>query len=257
MKANNYVDLVLTKRRPNYVYAATTLLSTLFAFIGSQALAVTIILVIGMSFGYNGKTVANAIDKNIVVQFLTYLSVELLIIWFVRLFLRIKKQSFSNIGLKRKPIAKDAFEALRAYAVYFAIFFVISNIIALFNIIDTTQAQQLGFNHIRGFDYVFAFVSLVVLPPLAEEILFRGYLFHGLKKRMHWIIAGLITSLLFGAAHLEFTSGNSLNWAAALDTFILSSALVYVTHRTKSLWPAILLHALKNSMAFLFLFVIK
>ena len=55
---------------------------------------------------------------------------------------------------------------------------------------------------------------------------------------------------------MEFGSGQPLLWVAALDTFTLSMVLCYLRQETDSLWPGILLHALKNCIAFITLFVL-
>ncbi len=68
-------------------------------------------------------------------------------------------------------------------------------------------------------------------------------------------LAAFVQALFFGAAHLEIIGDNPLNWIAAIDTFVLSIFLIGILHRTKSLWSAILLHAIKNTVAFVFLFI--
>jgi len=60
----------------------------------------------------------------------------------------------------------------------------------------------------------------------------------------------MVTSLVFGLAHLEFGSGGPLVWAAAIDTFLLSIILVYLRERTGALYAGILLHMLNNFIAF-------
>jgi membrane protease YdiL (CAAX protease family) len=73
------------------------------------------------------------------------------------------------------------------------------------------------------------------LPPLGEEILVRGYLFSGLRMVWRFLPAVIVTSLLFGAAHLEFGGGGPLVWAAAIDTFILSVVLCFLRERSGAL----------------------
>jgi membrane protease YdiL (CAAX protease family) len=58
-------------------------------------------------------------------------------------------------------------------------------------------------------------------------------------------------------AHLAGGEGGSTIWIAAIDTFILGMVLAYLRERSGSLWPSIGLHASKNMIAFLFLFVFK
>jgi membrane protease YdiL (CAAX protease family) len=92
-----------------------------------------------------------------------------------------------------------------------------------------------------------AFVTLVVLAPIAEETLFRGYLYGKLKGHVPAIIAAIATSLLFGVAHMQ--------WNVGIDVFILSLVLCGLRSLTGSIWSGILVHMIKNAIAFYFLFI--
>jgi membrane protease YdiL (CAAX protease family) len=128
----------------------------------------------------------------------------------------------------------------------------------LFPSLNAKQKQDLGFQNVHGAqDMVLTFLSLVVLPPLAEETVFRGFIFTGLRERFKWVWALVITSLLFGIAHLEFGTGQPLVWVAGLDTFCLSLVLCYLREKSDSLWPGILLHAVKNGIAFVALYIAR
>ena len=85
----------------------------------------------------------------------------------------------------------------------------------------------------------------------------RGFLFTGLTQKMNVVLAAIVTSIIFAAAHLQWGSGAPLLWAAAADTFTLSMVLVWLRHKTGSLWPGIGVHFIKNGIAFLALFVFK
>ena len=102
------------------------------------------------------------------------------------------------------------------------------------------------------------FISLVVLPPIVEEILVRGFLYTSLRKYLPRIWAVIIASALFAAAHLpEGNSGAGLLWVAAVDTFILSAVLIYLREKTDKLWASMMVHGMKNGIAFLSLFVFR
>jgi len=90
----------------------------------------------------------------------------------------------------------------------------------------------------------------VVLPPLGEETLIRGYLYSGLRQTWRFLPALVITSLMFGLAHLEFGSGGPLVWAAAIDTAILSIVLCYLREKSGALYAGILVHMMNNLIAF-------
>lgn len=113
---------------------------------------------------------------------------------------------------------------------------------------DVDEVQDLGFEQLYGIEYVIGFVALVVLAPIAEELLFRGYLFGTLRRYIAFLPASLVTSVLFGLVHGQ--------WNVGLDTFALSMVLCWVREKTGGVWVPIGLHAVKNSLAFVLLFVV-
>lgn len=234
-----------------------TVVVTTLVFVGSQFLAALFITSILIGVGIKPEKVAESINQNDMVRFFLLLTIDIIVVWFVFLLLRRAKEKFANIGVAGKLKIKHVVVALKAYAAYFVMFLFVISLAGALGLFNTNQAQDIGFHEPHGYHLVIAFVSLVVLPPIAEEIVFRGYLYHRLKKSTRTAVAVLITAILFASAHLEIGSGGPLNWAAAVDTFILSFALTYVTERSKSLWPAMLVHAIKNAVAFTALFLIK
>ncbi len=190
-------------------------------------------------------------------QFLYILITELLVVGGVVWFLRRRQISLRRIGWG-KPKLRYAFAALAGFGVYFLSYIVVVAAAHwLIPQLKLDQEQNIGFTNVTSMgDLILTGISLVVLPPLAEEILFRGFLFGGLRQGLSLWPAAIITSLLFGAGHLEFGDGGPLVWVAALDTFVLSLVLCYVREKTDSLWPGIFIHAAKNALAFSVLFLL-
>lgn len=157
----------------------------------------------------------------------------------------------SEIGLDRLPKWIEIFITPAGLIIYFILSAILiaiaSNFIPGFNI---DQVQDIPFSNLsQQYEYLLAFVSLVVLVPFAEEILFRGYLFGKLKKYIPVWVAVILTSVIFGILH------NNLN--VAIDVFALSIVLCVMRQITGSIWPSILLHMAKNGIAFYFLFIYK
>lgn len=90
---------------------------------------------------------------------------------------------------------------------------------------------------------VIAFITVGIIAPIAEEFLFRGVVFNTLQKRFSpaWTI--VIQGVLFGVFHLNLVQGSYAT--------ILGIVYGYVTYKTKSLWPAIIMHIVNNSMPFI------
>lgn len=206
--------------------------------------------------GWSQTQSMNWLENNVYGQFLTILFVEVISVWLLYLFLKRRLANFKTIGLKRRPIVSDLGYVVLGFMAYFLIYLVIVSVVKhLAPGLNENQQQQLGFSNPSGVQLPFVFISLVILPPITEELLVRGFLYTGLKKGLPLIWAVLITSGLFGIAHLQAGSGQPLLWIAALDTFSLSLVLIYLREKTGSLWASIGLHMLKNLIAFLGLFV--
>ena len=87
-------------------------------------------------------------------------------------------------------------------------------------------------------------VLVCVAAPIAEEIFFRGFCFTAFRR---WIgVAGgaILSGVIFGAIH---AGSSDVVFLVPLAVFGVVLALLY--HRTGSLLPCIVLHALNNSLA--------
>jgi membrane protease YdiL (CAAX protease family) len=237
-------------------YGLYLLLSAALAFLGAQFLGPTLLGFMALAFGVKSDNLVSFFDQD-AARFGLILAIELLTIWFVSLMLKRRQWKWADIGLGRPPQLRDLLRGLKIYGIYFIIFIIVYELEQLSGLINTEQAQQLGFENSHGPQLIFVFLSLVILPPIAEEIIFRGYIFLGFRKHIRFITSVIITSLVFSVAHLEFGSGNPLNWAAAIDTFTLSCILAYSVERSRSLWPAMIAHGLKNFVAFTALYLLK
>lgn len=93
----------------------------------------------------------------------------------------------------------------------------------------------------------------VCVAPFVEELVFRGVLLSGLASRMRVGWAIVVSALIFGCAHLpDF----KFAWYAIPTLVLLGLALGWIRIKTRSLWPAIVLHATNNFFAVLAWFVV-
>ena len=186
----------------------------------------------------------------LVFQAVSYLGALLVVIGVPYLFFRgkINKELF---GLKGKMKWKYPLIAVGGFGVYYIISIFLTLLMALINPdFDISQAQDVGFESLASSsDYVLAFLALVVIAPIVEEIIFRGFLFGVLKKNYRFWVAAFLTNLTFAIAHGA--------WNVGVDTFALSLVLCYLRYNYDSIYPAIFLHMAKNGMAYLLLFIIK
>ncbi len=162
-----------------------------------------------------------------------------------------------SIGLVRPKLA-DLPRSIVAWGIYMVFTVVAVGIFQLLDIgIDFEQEQVIDLAPVVDTaGRVFVFASLVLIPAFIEEVLMRGFLFMWLRKKLSFVHSTAIVSVIFGAAHLQFGTGEPLLWAAFIDTLVLSIVLCGLTERYKSIWPAIFVHGIKNGIAFVYLFVL-
>ena len=104
--------------------------------------------------------------------------------------------------------------------------------------------EQLGSNESAALLVLSAGLTCVV-APIAEEFLFRGFMFTALRGWCGTIAAAAITGVLFGGVHVGSAPALDLVPLAALG---FGLCLVY--RYTGSLYPCIAAHSLNNSIAF-------
>lgn len=88
-------------------------------------------------------------------------------------------------------------------------------------------------------------VLVTVIAPVAEELLFRGFVFPALRNWKGTVPAVVLTGLLFGLLHVM---SSPLYALVPLALFGALLCLVYL--KTKSLYPCIVLHSINNAIAF-------
>lgn len=227
-------------------------------FFLAQFMASIILVGVGTLYGeLSGRDVISELFKEggVTGQFVYVLIVDALLVRLLYEVMRRRAITFASIGLNRvKP--SHLVHAVLGFLAYLFIYIVsVSVAKALIPSLDITQEQQIGFDKTTsGLSLIPIFVSLVVLPPLVEEIMTRGFIFTSLRKQgVRFVLAAIITSVLFAAAHLNGAK-EGLLWIAAIDTFILSMVMCYVREKSQSLWPSIGMHAIKNGLAFVLLF---
>lgn len=240
----------LSRLPNNFGGPVKVIATTVLIFIVSQLVAA---LLIGITIGIvHPGTKVHVLDGSTPLEFVYVLIAEALAVSMVWLALRGRGLGLASIGLGRAPAWKDIKKGLLGFGAFYVVLIVVVMVItALIPALNTDQKQDVGFQALNtSLDQVLAFVALVILPPLGEEVLVRGYLYSGLRSRLKFLPALLATSLIFGAAHLQFGDGAPLLWAAALDTFLLSVVLVYLREKTGALYAGILIHMLNNLIAF-------
>ncbi|MBR5389560.1 CPBP family intramembrane metalloprotease [Candidatus Saccharibacteria bacterium] len=189
-------------------------------------------------------TVANA---------LIYSIATFLIIWVPVKFLKKPHPDRTELGLKDLPTWADIGLAPAGLIVYLVLAVILIAIFSNFSFFDANQAQELGYNLINGFDRIVAFFALCIVAPIAEELVFRGWLYAKLRniipgKRLSLILSIFLVSVLFGILHGQ--------WNVGVNVFAMSVVLCALREVTGTIYSGILLHMLKNTIAFVLVYIL-
>lgn len=186
---------------------------------------------------------------NAVYQVIVY-ALALAVIIFVPWKLLKNKTTRDELGLRGLPTWTDILLAPIGFVVVLLLAGALTMLMmAIMPGVNWEQTQEVGYNNLyQVHDFALAFVCLVVLAPLCEEIIFRGWLYGKLRFRMSAVPAILITSLLFGIMHGQ--------WNVGVTVFAMSIGMCVMRELTGTIWSGVVLHMIKNGVAFYFLFVI-
>lgn len=147
----------------------------------------------------------------------------------------------ADFGLRPAPVWRSV---RLLFAVWIG-FFVLSAIWALALSLDERQTlpDELGADG-PLVNALAVIVLVTVIAPLGEELFFRGFFFGSLRNWRGPIVAAVLTGAVFGLIHV---GSAPVGYLVPLAFFGIGLCLLY--ELTGSLYPAIALHALNNSIA--------
>ncbi len=106
------------------------------------------------------------------------------------------------------------------------------------------------------FSFVLALISIIILAPLLEEVLFRGFLQNFLKKYLGVIGSICITAFIFALFHYSPVQRLG-NFSVVGSLFVLAFFLGFIYERQQNLISSIVLHATFNFISIISIFLFK
>ena len=161
-----------------------------------------------------------------------------------------KKTTRDELGLRGLPTWLDLLLAPVGFVVVMIVAGILTTIMmAILPSVDWQQTQEIGFHGLYDFgEHLLAFICLVIIAPICEEIVFRGWLYGKLRVRLTAVPAMLIVSALFGIMHGQ--------WNVGVTVFAMSLGMCAMRELTGTIWSGVILHMIKNGIAFYALFVL-
>jgi len=160
-------------------------------------------------------------------------------------------------GVKKKVLAnlRSFVIGVSSWFVAYPIVFFIGQGISLlvYILIGEPEIEQVAVKSLKITEeypilYSSMVISMILLVPIMEELLFRGFLQSWLRGKMRLSYAILCTSIVFALFHLSYSQGiSNIQYVVAL--LLLSGFLGYLYEREESLWAPIGLHVMFNAIS--------
>jgi len=162
------------------------------------------------------------------------------------LVLKPKKITLANLGFRKVKISKMLGYTVLGFVLYLSTAFIIAFIQNYFNIEIPGFGQQI--QKIPAFgsgliNMIIASITIIIVAPIAEEIIFRGFLYQLIAKYFPAKLAIPLAGFIFAVSHLEFN--------VILPLWLLGTIIAYIFHKTNSIYTTVLFHALNNLLAFI------
>lgn len=183
-------------------------------------------------------------DKDFVNSFIAGLFMTFATMSAVYVFLQLKRQhlGFSAVGFRRFDM-KQALKYIALFPLYYYGILLAILLLVLFMLEMAGYTLPEPSKKDASF-HLLMFIISVIAAPIIEEILFRGLLLPAIAKKYGWFKGGLISSLIFAIGHGPL---------AMIPTFLAGIYLSRMYYRLGSIIPGIILHAINNSIAYVFL----
>jgi CAAX amino terminal protease family protein len=153
------------------------------------------------------------------------------------------KSSREELGLTGLLTYTDIGISILGYIITVLSSSIILALLTSLRLVDAAEPQTLGYqNLISGSDRVIAYFGLAIIAPIAEEVIFRGWLYGKIRKKIPLIPSIVLVSILFGFLHGQ--------WNVSLTVGILSVVNCLEREITGTIYAGILTHIIQNSLAF-------
>ncbi len=153
------------------------------------------------------------------------------------------KEIFRSIQLKKEQLDMSFLWGVITAIIALGFVLIIGVILSVSGVADENASN------IKDLELLFSLPTILILitfQPIAEEIFFRGFLLDKLQKPLGKNPAIIVTSILFGVAHISM--GNVI---PAIIISVVALVLGYMVVKTKSLMTGIIAHVIFNIISFL------
>ncbi|MCC6978103.1 MAG: CPBP family intramembrane metalloprotease [Candidatus Melainabacteria bacterium] len=183
-------------------------------------------------------------------------------VWYIRRRLKLEKFSFKktlalNLDSLNGSRWAVVWRALLAFAWIVVLTQVVERLLPVSHVVDPAADFARSLSGVPALLFVFLGV---IVAPIVEEIVFRGFLYNAVRTSFRsdkamaffgskgWgdLAAAFTSALVFGLFHMNFMQFPALNWAALPIYTVTGMVMSESYRRSGSLYVPILVHAFNN-----------
>ncbi|MBZ0270594.1 CPBP family intramembrane metalloprotease [bacterium] len=147
-------------------------------------------------------------------------------------------------ALEYMGVARVSWRAFGFWMGVFIVFTIVSEAVVRLAGLETGEWYETAYKLTQSRGLMFAVVC--VGAPVVEELLFRGFLFRGIKKSFGPVVAIVITTAFFAYAHVGF----AYNVTGLVFVTLLGALFGLMRDRTDSVLPGMAAHFVNNTVFF-------
>lgn len=231
------------KKARNYGIAAVVFILMIVLLNGSAVILSAGVGIVGAVLGgYEGINLVYDFmmnNMNLLTGLAYIIPGTVFFLWYYFAF--VEKQGISvflRSHTRRLTPASFGWQILLVFSVQHATTLVMLAIAAIAPPAIDNYSQMIESSGVSQYSLMWA-ISTLILPPLVEEIVFRGLILKYLERAgACFIVANLIQALLFGIFHMNIVQG--------IYTSLLGFLLGYLAYRYDSILAPMITHALFN-----------
>lgn len=205
----------------------------------SQALLSIVFCAIGAAKGLNDETLIMEFANNNILGMTVISGILTVLVLFLVFKLR-KKQVKQEWKLNHFKIKNVALSSVMAFSFSF-LFALCTYNTSMENSLMISKSVNFYNEIVPLLGTIMMVVNLLIIAPVAEEIVFRGIVYTRIEKTTNVITAIIVSAILFGLMHF-MAGGIVLVIGATFMAFVFG----YIFYKFRSLWVCIIAHAVAN-----------
>lgn len=188
-------------------------------------------------------------DKEYFFRLLVYWTVHIVSLVFLFFFLSFLP-GYDKKSLGICPLGhQDVLGAVLGYVCFFPwylfLFYFSHLCCALFHLEPKVQDVAQELMQSQGISWWFSVITVILLAPAVEEVIFRAFIFCAMKKYLGVVGGTILTSVVFSIMHQ--------NLLAFFPILGLGIFLQILYEKSQCLWACIIAHSLHNALTLVYL----